>query len=83
MYILYTSTINDIMIKQDGDIVTFDIIGEGFMMYMVRNIVGALLAHNRWKIDYNDLRDWLDNPSKGKAHYKAEGAGLYLAEVYY
>lgn len=82
-YIDYTRTVNDINIVREGDLVTFEIIGEGFMRFMVRNIVGALLAHNRGQIDDDTLNDWLDNPSKGKAHYKAEGSGLYLVEVYY
>lgn len=82
-YLDFTRTVNDITIKQEGDLVTFEIIGEGFMRFMVRNIVGSLLAHNRDQIDDETLRDWLDNPAKGKAHYKAEGSGLYLVEVYY
>ncbi len=82
-YIDYTRTINDITITREGDIVTFEIIGEGFMRYMVRNIVGALLAHNKGKVPDEELQDWLDAPEKGKAHYKAEGSGLYLVEVYY
>ncbi len=79
----FTRTINDIQIKQEGDLVTFEIIGKGFMRYMVRNIVGGLLAHNRGQVDDEKLMDWLENPEKGKAHYKAEGSGLYLVEVYY
>ncbi len=50
---------------------------------MVRNIVGTLLAHNRGQIDDEQLMDLFNNPEKGKAHYKAEGSGLYLVEVYY
>ncbi len=82
-YLDYHRTINDIIVKQENDLVTFEIVGEGFMRYMVRNIVGALLAHNRGQVSDEELNDWLENPSKGKAHYKAEGAGLYLVEVYY
>ncbi len=82
-YLDYTREVNDITITQEGDLVTLEIIGVGFMRFMVRNIVGALLAHNRGQISDDELNDWLDNPSKGKAHYKAEGSGLYLVEVYY
>ncbi len=82
-YLDYTRIINDITVIQEGDLVTFEIIGVGFMRFMVRNIVGALLAHNRGQISDDELNDWLDNPAKGKAHYKAEGSGLYLVEVYY
>ncbi len=79
----FTRTVNDIVVEKEGDLITFEIIGEGFMRFMVRNIVGSLLAHNRGQISDEELNDWLDNPSKGKAHYKAEGSGLYLVEVYY
>ncbi len=82
-YLDYTREVNNIDVYQDGDLVVFEIIGVGFMRYMVRNIVGALLAHNRGQISDDELNDWLDNPAKGKAHYKAEGSGLYLVEVYY
>ncbi len=83
LYQDYTRTVNEINVTREDDLVTFEIIGVGFMRYMVRNIVGALLAHNRGQISDKELRDWLDNPVKGKAHYKAEGSGLYLVEVYY
>ncbi len=82
-YLDYTRTINSIETKVEDGLVTFEIVGEGFMRYMVRNIVGALLAHNRGQIDDGTLKDWLNNPSKGRAHYKAEGGALYLVEVYY
>ncbi len=82
-YLDFTRTVNDIQVKQEGELVTFEIIGEGFMRFMVRNIVGSLLAHNRGQVSDEELMDWLENPEKGKAHYKAEGSGLYLVEVFY
>ncbi len=82
-YMDYTRTINEIEISLKDDLVIFEIIGEGFMRYMVRNIVGALLANNRGKLSDLELQDWLDNPIKGKAHYKARGSALYLVEVIY
>lgn len=82
-YLDYTRTINDILVTKENDLIKFEIIGEGFMRYMVRNIVGALLAHNRGQIDDETLNDWLNNPEKGKSHYKAVGSALYLVEVYY
>ncbi len=82
-YLDYTRTVNKIETKIEDGVVIFEITGEGFMRYMVRNIVGSLLAHNRGQIDDDTLNDWLNNPAKGKSHYKAEGSGLYLVEVYY
>jgi tRNA U38,U39,U40 pseudouridine synthase TruA len=31
--------------------------GDGFLRFMVRNIIGALLAHNRGKINSEELLD--------------------------
>ncbi len=82
-YETFVRNVQDIEISLKDDVLTFEITGEGFMRFMVRNIVGALLAHNRGQVTDEELTDWLDNPSKGKAHYKAVGSGLYLVEVYY
>lgn len=79
----YVRIINSIELNFVNNQLTFEIIGEGFMRYMVRNIVGVLLAHNRGKISDEDFIDLLNNPVKGKSHYKAPGSGLYLVEVYY
>lgn len=82
-YETFIRKITNIEIKVKNNVLIFEITGEGFMRFMVRNIVGALLAHNRNQITDDELNDWLINPSKGKAHYKANGSGLYLVEVFY
>ncbi len=83
-YQSFIRNITNIEISEiEKDIISIEITGEGFMRFMVRNIVGALMNHNRGKISDNELLDWLNNPEKGKAHYKAPGSGLYLVEVYY
>lgn len=82
-YETFVRTITDVQVELEGNILSIEITGEGFMRFMVRNIVGALLTNNRGKVSDEELQDWLDNPEKGKAHYKAVGSGLYLVEVYY
>lgn len=82
-YQSYVRTVDSIEVKLDGDILIIDIKGVGFMRYMVRNIVGALFAHNRGKVSDEEFNDYFTNPTRGKAHYKAVGAGLYLVKVYY
>lgn len=82
-YETFIRKITDIRTKVEDDVLEIEIDGEGFMRFMVRNIVGALLAHNRGQISDKELDDWISNPAKGKAHYKAAGSGLYLVEVFY
>ena len=82
-YVSFFRTINSIDISLDGDVVIVDVIGEGFMRFMVRNIVGGLLSNNRGVISDEEFNDWLFLPEKGKVHYKAPGSGLYLVEVCY
>ncbi len=83
----YESFIRDIrdisITRLNNNVISIEITGVGFMRFMVRNIVGVLMHHNRNKISDSELIDLIDNPEKGKAHYKAPGSGLYLVEVYY
>ena len=79
----YERTITDIKISKKGRKVKFTIKGKGFMRFMVRNLVGALLAYDRGRYTFKEFKDLLDNPEKGKAHYKAPGSGLYLKKIEY
>lgn len=60
-----------------------EITGEGFMRFMVRNIIGSVLAKNRNKYSEREFEDLFSNPKRGKNHYKAPGSGLYLKSVKY
>ncbi len=79
----YTRKINFIKIKKRKNKIIFLVNGNGFMRYMVRNIVGSLLAKNRGKYSKEEFEDLFKNPIKGKSHFKAPGSGLYLKKVYY
>ncbi len=79
----YVRKINFIKIKKKSNKVIFLVNGDGFMRYMVRNIVGSLLAKNRNKYSKEEFEDLFTNPVKGKSHFKAPGSGLYLKKVYY
>ena len=48
-------------LKQEGPLLTFTIIGDGFMTYMVRMIIGALIALGEGKINLETIKDYLDN----------------------
>ncbi len=70
-------------LKQAGPLLTFTIIGDGFMTYMVRMIIGALIALGEGKINLETIQDYLDNKIKGPVSYKAEPQGLCLEKVRY
>ncbi len=72
-----------IQIEKENDLLIFTISGPGFMRFMVRNIVGALLANNRGILSTEDLKLLLKHPKKGAAQYKAPGCGLYLIKIEY
>ena len=68
--------------KKDNDLI-FDIIGTGFKRYMVRMIMGTLLALGDHQIDLNYIKEKLSAPLGNNTSYNAEPQGLYLVEVIY
>ena len=68
--------------QKDNDLI-FDIIGTGFKRYMVRMIIGTLLALNEHQIDINYIKEKLSLPLGNNTSYNADPQGLYLMEVIY
>lgn len=66
-----------------GEVITFDFAGQGFMRYMVRMIVGVLIAIGLEKEPVTYLRDLLTKEPREITHYKAPAQGLYLMGVAY
>lgn len=79
----YIRTIYDIQTNCEKNILTFTFIGNGFLRYMVRNIVGTLVNVGEGKINANDIKDILEKQDRKKAGLKAPACGLYLNNVYY
>ena len=79
----YVRTVYNIKIYKKGTIIFIEITGKGFLRFMVRNIVGALIAKNTDKYSLEKWNDLFDFPEKGKVNYKAPGCGLYLKKVYF
>ena len=79
----YTREITSIKIWKRKDYLYFEIKGKSFMRFMVRNIVGSLLAKNRGKYTESEFQELFTSPIKGKSHYKAPGSGLFLIDVHY
>ena len=70
------------MIKK-GDLIRIRIVGTGFLRNMVRIIVGSLIDVARGKVDPQDIKYMLDNPSKGTRRYNISPSGLYLINIKY
>lgn len=79
----FVRRIDDIFIENKGDVVTFTLIGNGFMRYMVRMIVGTLIMVGLKKEDYLFVRNKLKESPRNVVIYKAPPQGLYLVDVKY
>jgi tRNA pseudouridine38-40 synthase len=71
-------------IELSADIINFRFVGNGFLRYMVRFMVGALVAIGRGKLSLNECYQAL-HPSAYRATlpYKVPSCGLYLVRVEY
>ncbi|AEH45242.1 tRNA pseudouridine synthase A [Thermodesulfatator indicus DSM 15286] len=61
----------------------FEISGRGFLRYMVRNIVGALVEVGLGKLTYEELASILEAKDRSLAPPPAPPQGLFLKEVIY
>ena len=64
-------------------IYTIKIVGNGFLRYMVRYIVGALFALGRKQIELIDISEALIEHKEDKLSAKAKSRGLHLIKVCY
>lgn len=70
------------IISKDGRIyIYFE--GKGFLRYMIRNIVGAMVYFAKGKYTREELKYLLDNPTKDSNIFKAPPQGLFLEEILY
>ncbi len=72
-----------INIRKQKDLVKIVIKGTGFLRSQVRMMVGSMLALNEGKITISQIKQWLNNPKKGQAVYKAPACGLCLFKIKY
>ena len=79
----YNRTIYDIDLSVDNDIISIVFVGSGFMRYMVRNMVGLLIAVGEEKIEPSDIKEILEKEDRVFAKKTAPSEGLYLYDVYY
>lgn len=76
-------TIYNAYIEEKNGIISITFEGNGFLRYMVRNMVGSLIevGSNKRKID--DIQIILLNKDRKTAGITAPSNGLYLVDVYY
>jgi len=66
-----------------NEIYSINIVGEGFLRYMVRYMVGALFALGKDEIGLSDISDALAHRNEEKLSAKAKARGLCLIGVAY
>ena len=63
--------------------VTISLLGDGFLRYMVRNIVGLLIEVGEGKVKSSDVIDIIAKEDRTASGICAPACGLYLNDVYY
>ena len=79
----FIRTIDSIDVKQEEDVLSIDLVGNGFMRYMIRDIIGTSLAVASSKEDIAYIKKHLDSKNREIVSYKAGSEGLYLIDVIY
>lgn len=82
----YVRTISDASITRDVknvNLVTISFVGNGFLRYMVRNMVGLLIEIGEGKRTCEDIMDIFKQEDRTFAGKTAPPNGLYLKNVFY
>lgn len=75
--------IEDVQMKEDGDLILIRIIGSHFLWKQVRRMVGVLVEIGRGKLTPDDIKYFLEHKSPTPARYTAPPSGLFLERVQY
>jgi tRNA pseudouridine38-40 synthase len=75
--------IDNIEVKEDGDLILIRIVGSHFIWKMVRRIVGVLVEVGRGRQSEKDILNYLSNKSNEVAKFTAPPSGLFLEKVLY
>ena len=76
-------TIYKTSIKRYKDILEISFIGNGFMKYQVRNMVGLLISIGEGKKKITDVETIINNKNRSQKFKTANPEGLYLKKVWY
>ncbi len=75
--------IDDIQLKEDGDLILIRIVGSHFIWKMVRRIIGILVEVGRGRKTERDIINYLNVKSNEVAKFTAPPSGLFLERVLY
>lgn len=75
--------IQDIELKEEGDLILIRIIGSHFLWKQVRRMIGVLVEIGRGKLSAKDIDYFLQHESPTPAKYTAPPSGLFLEQVIY
>lgn len=75
--------INNIQMKEEGDLILYRVTGSHFLWKMVRRMIGVLVEIGRGKLTEADLKTFLTLKSVIPAKYTAPPSGLFLERVLY
>ena len=76
-------TINSINIEENNNIITIVVNGNGFLLNMVRILVGTLIEAGKGTLSPKDIKDILETKDRTKAGEKAPAKGLCMLKVEY
>ena len=76
-------TLKRFEIKKEGALLRFRLKADGFLHYMVRNLVGTLLEMGRGKLDLKNFQEILAAKDRRRAGATAPAHGLVLLNVTY
>ncbi|MCL4151436.1 UNVERIFIED_CONTAM: hypothetical protein GTU68_036062 [Idotea baltica] len=76
-------TIYESKITINGDLIYYDVIGNGFLKQMVRNIVGTIIDNAAGKLRYGSIKEVIKSLDRRNAGVTAPAHGLTLMKVYY
>jgi len=79
----FIRTIKDIKVDKKDNIYEIVLEGDGFMRYMVRDIIGSAFAVATSSVSLSKVISHLDNENRDILPYKADAKGLFLLEVIY
>jgi len=71
------------IVGQENGLIVFEIEADGFLRFMVRNIVGTLMDVGLGKITSDDFKEILLSKDRSKAGATAPPNGLFLMQVKY
>jgi len=76
-------TIYKTKIDKKGDVIELKFVGDGFLRYQVRNMVGLLIKVGEDKISTKDVEKILESKDRTKSGKTAPAEGLYLTRIEY